>query len=101
MHTIERIDLSQATDAYKDASDPPGMWTGYAGVLPDCKVYRPRVGLVRGMELTAPHDALPLDECKALARRVAWERYVEAHGRAKGDAITMGDFIAPLPDDVD
>lgn len=101
---ILRINLSALTGQYKAEHDPPGMWSGFDARLPlqEPMRYYPRAGIIRGMELSVDYDhetgerrpAQPLAETKALARRLAWERYLWAHGRTSGDFMTARDLIA-------
>lgn len=105
---IPRIDLSSVDEQYRLDNDPPGMWTGYNASLPlrEPRVYYPRAGIQRGMELGIDYDRstggyiqpVPLEEVKVLARRLAWERYVEAHAKASGEYIDGRDFIAAVPE---
>lgn len=83
---------------YKTANDPPGMWIGYAGVLPDLVVYRPRVGFLGGMELTVDDAPVSYADVMVVARRLAWERYDAAHAKGSGPWLKIEDFVAPLPE---
>lgn len=68
--------LAEAWSYHEFCNDPPGMWTGYAGVLPDMVMFRPRMGA--GLfEMRIPDDS-PVDgsdAAKAKAREAAWARY--------------------------
>lgn len=100
---IPRIDLSTITPEYKILNDPPGMWIGFNADSIDCKTYYPRAGLRGGFDLCVDYDrktherlsGYTLEVVKLLARRLAWERYEEAHARATGDTISGRDFLAP------
>ena len=68
--------VTRAWAHYKASYDPPGMWSGFYGRLPDLKVYTPRMGLVHGMELWVPESEHPTPEtARATGRAAAWVRY--------------------------
>lgn len=55
--------------------NPPGMWTGYYGRLPNLDVYTPRMGAgMWEMACEETEHGTP-EEARASAREQAWARY--------------------------
>jgi hypothetical protein len=95
---VPRMHMVDLPADYKANNDPPGMWTGYRGRLPECVVFYPRLGFLGGMELNEGPEPLPIGEVMAAARRLAWERYDAAHAKGSGPWLKIEDFVAPLPE---
>lgn len=103
MTTIERLDYSEppcgydvcddgddeetaasiaaAWREYKATHNPPGMWVGFAGILPDCAEAWTRIGIrtpFAQIELRASRKVVLTDdgsEWKAAALEDAWTHY--------------------------
>ena len=75
-------------------ANPPGMWSGFYGRLPDCVQFTPRMGLINGMELHVDDDTLYPSHTEAMAagRRAAWSRYDE--WQAAAPEKTMNRWLA-------
>ena len=81
--------LADAWKHYQARFDPPGMWSGFYGRLPDLKVYTPRMGRVHGMELIVPESEHSTPElAKSAGREAAWIRY--ERWCASGEWFDMG-----------
>lgn len=74
---------------HKARHDPPGMWSGFYGRLPDLKIYTPRMGRVHGMELIVPESEHSTPElARGAGREAAWIRY--ERWCASGEWFDMG-----------
>lgn len=79
------------TIEYKLNNNPPGMWTGFQGVLPKCKLYHPRIG-IHNYELNVSNKPVPFEDVEKLARKLAWERYDSACSFSDGLEMSVAAF---------
>lgn len=82
-HASEANANAAAWTHHKARRDPPGMWSGYCGILPLCDQYRPRMGVsipgVAHLELYVSAERPgTCEEAKAMGRAAAWAWYEDA-----------------------
>lgn len=64
---------------YQANHDPPGMWTGFAGVSPDLETAYPRMGAgLAEFAIRTERQPVPMSEVGRVACSAAWQRYLDA-----------------------
>lgn len=58
-----------------DNQNPPGMWTGYYGRLPNLEAYTPRMGAKLFEMICEKNEHATPEEAQADACAQAWARY--------------------------
>lgn len=108
-HRVE--DYAAQWREYKLNHNPPGMWVGFAGILPDCHEAWTRIGIrtpFAQMELGTSRKVVLTDEgseWRAAAREDAWAHYdrcldIAAKVEAAGLNVPCGErleVVEPWP----